>query len=141
MEAGRKERPSLKYPSALFDLFQSLGVMSATTSIAAQRASTREGDLGNTVERSPGTITPKGHAPVDDRHALLHSLPPPPPFDLSIKDLSIGVPPPQHFLPLPVPIPVPRFLGANRNDDSDKTIICDVSASCGSGEILALCVV
>lgn len=115
--------------------------MSATTLNAAQLASNGESGLGTTVGRNPGTVTPTKHTPMDDRHALLLSLPPPPPFDLSIEDISIGVPPPQHFLPLPVSIPVPSFLlGANKHDNSDKTIIRNVSVSCGSGEILALCV-
>lgn len=111
--------------------------MSTTASSAVQRTSNSEDDL---VERSPRIVISKKHAPPDDRHALLPSLPSPPPFDLCIEDLSIGVPLPQHFLPLPVPIPIPSFLGTKGNDNSNKTIIRNVSITCDSGEILALCV-
>jgi hypothetical protein len=68
------------------------------------------------------------------------TLPPPPAFDLFIEGLSIGVPPPERYLPLPVPIPVPQFL-LSRKKDLDhltQTIIHDVDAKCGSGEVLAM---
>lgn len=59
---------------------------------------------------------------------LKYSSPPPPPFDLSVEDLSIGIP--EHFLPF--------LLGASRPDNSNKTIIRNVTASCRSEELLAL---
>ena len=114
--------------------------MSTTAPSAVQRVSDCEEYPETTVERGLGTVTSQKPASVEDRHALFHSLPPPPPFALSIEDLSIGVPPHQHYLPLPVPVPVPSILGVNGADNSDQTIIRNVSAFCGSGEILALCV-
>jgi len=66
-------------------------------------------------------------------------LPPPPAYDLSIGGLSIGVPPPERYLPLPVPIPYPAFLSKDRNlEYLEQTIIHDVDARCGSGEVLAM---
>jgi hypothetical protein len=78
-------------------------LMSTTASSATPHASNSDGVLATTVGKSNGTITPKRHAPSDDRHALLHSLPLPPPFDLCIEDISIGVPPPQHLSSIACP--------------------------------------
>jgi len=75
------------------------------------------------------------------RKTILDSLqlPPPPAYDLSIRGLSIGVPPPTRYLPLPVPIPYPAFLSKEKNlSYLEQTIIHDVDARCGSGEVLAM---
>lgn len=71
---------------------------------------------------------------------VLNSLPPPPPFDLRVANLTIGVPPPSQYLPLPIPVPIPKFLLRKRNNDDtrSKTILTDVSAECHAGEMLAM---
>src|ERR1700733_10737261 len=71
---------------------------------------------------------------------VLSSLPPPPPFDLRVVNLTVGAPPPSHYLPLPIPIPIPKFLLKNTNetDSRPKTILQNVDAECLSGEMLAM---
>lgn len=70
---------------------------------------------------------------------ILSSLPPPPPFDLRVTNLTVGVPPPSHYLPLPIPIPIPAFLRKKTPDDTrPKAILTDVSAECHAGEMLAM---
>jgi hypothetical protein len=67
------------------------------------------------------------------------TLPPPPAYDLFMKEFSIGIPPPTNYLPLPVPIPAPRIFSRNENNDYlTQTIIRDVNVRCGSGEVLAM---
>jgi hypothetical protein len=77
----------------------------------------------------------------NNRKSILDSLqlPPPPAYDLSIQGLSIGVPRPERYLPLPVPIPYPAFLSKEKDlSYLEQTIIHDVDARCGSGEVLAM---
>jgi hypothetical protein len=91
--------------------------------------------LGFGALESPSTTSLRRRTAIDGL-----TLPPPPAFDLFIEGLSIGVPPPERYLPLPVPIPVPRFL-LSRKKDLDhltQTIIHDVDVKCGSGEVLAM---
>jgi len=66
-------------------------------------------------------------------------LPSPPAYDLFVRGLSIGVPPPERYLPLPVPIPYPAFLRKKKDlGYLEQTILRDVDAKCGSGEMLAM---
>lgn len=71
---------------------------------------------------------------------VLSSLPPPPPFDLRVVNLTVGAPPSSQYLPLPIPIPIPKFLlkNANEIDSRPKTILQNVDAECQSGEMLAM---
>lgn len=76
------------------------------------------------------TYAPDGH----DEDGYMNSLPPPPPYDLKIEDLTIGVPTPASHLP----IPLPSFLLKKASHEHGKTIVRNVSASCASGEMLAM---
>ena len=85
----------------------------------------------------PISTSPRVHETTTD---VLSSLPPPPPFDLRVVNLTVGAPPPSHYLPLPIPIPIPKFLLKNTNetDSRPKTILQNVDAECLSGEMLAM---
>ncbi|KAF8310725.1 P-loop containing nucleoside triphosphate hydrolase protein [Clavulina sp. PMI_390] len=87
------------------------------------------------------TAEPQLHRETSRKHTndILSSLPPPPPFDLVVRDLTVGVPPPAQYLPLPIPIPVPSFL-RKQNDQpgSSKAILTNISAECNAGEMLAI---
>ncbi|KAG8836185.1 hypothetical protein FRC17_009528 [Serendipita sp. 399] len=81
----------------------------------------------------------------DEKAELRHgtvdksTLPLPPAYDLFIKDFTIGVPRPKKYLPLPVPIPYPAFFSKAKDTAYlNETIIRNVDAKCGSGEILAI---
>lgn len=94
-------------------------------------------------EKHVNEIDKAGDAPLDkkNRKSLLDALklPPLPAYDLSIQGLSIGVPPPERYLPLPVPIPYPAFLSKEKDlSYLEQTIIHDVNVQCGSGEVLAM---
>ncbi|KDQ16857.1 hypothetical protein BOTBODRAFT_30755 [Botryobasidium botryosum FD-172 SS1] len=70
-------------------------------------------------------------------------LPPPPPFDLRVSNLTIGTPARASYLPFPVssPLPTPaRALFGSSANNSGKTefIIRDVSVTCKSGEMTAI---
>ncbi|KAG8923585.1 hypothetical protein FRC00_006062 [Tulasnella sp. 408] len=62
-------------------------------------------------------------------------LPPPPPFDLEIEDLTIGVPTSSGGLPI-----LGKFFNkpAEDADGQPRAIVRDVSATCASGEMLAI---
>ncbi|KAF8305817.1 hypothetical protein DL93DRAFT_2232864 [Clavulina sp. PMI_390] len=75
------------------------------------------------------------------KHAndVLSTLPPPPPFDLLVRDLTVGIPPPAQYLPLPIPIPVPTFLRQEVDQQGgSKAILTNISAECNAGEMLAI---
>ncbi|KAG8931848.1 hypothetical protein FRC02_002035 [Tulasnella sp. 418] len=71
---------------------------------------------------------------------IINSLPPPPPYNLSVEELTIGVPPPKPVLPLPIPIPIPEFLRkkAQNSEAPLRHIVRNISAKCDSGEMLAI---
>lgn len=79
--------------------------------------------------------------------ALL-SLPPPPAYDVHVRDLSIAVPPFRAYIPTPIPIPIPTAVtnlfkkkSANTeatNEPSDGLIVRDVNGTVRSGEMLAI---
>ena len=85
----------------------------------------------------PTSTSLRLHAATSD---VLSSLPPPPPFNLRIVNLTVGAPLPSQYLPLPVPIPVPKFLlkRISESDTRPKSIIQDVCAECQAGEMLAM---
>ncbi|KAG8903628.1 hypothetical protein FRB99_002933 [Tulasnella sp. 403] len=64
----------------------------------------------------------------DDNYMI--SLPPPPPYNLQIQQLTIGVPP-SASLSLP-------FLKSHHSAEQPRPIVRNVSASCASGEMLAI---
>lgn len=73
----------------------------------------------------------------DDTYMI--SLPPPPPFDLEIDDLTIGVPSSSGGIPL-----LGRLFPKQASEDDaalPNTIVKNVSAICSSGEMLAMWVV
>lgn len=79
--------------------------------------------------------------------ALL-SLPPPPAYDVHVRELSIAVPPFRAYIPTPIPIPIPTALTntltkKRKNADGsaehgDGLIVRDVNAAVRSGEMLAI---
>lgn len=84
-----------------------------------------------TIELSQQPYEPE----VDDD---LLSVAPPPQYDLVIDNLTIGVP-----SALPIPIPIPKSLKRKFSKPSEhvkepRSIVRDVSATCASGEMLAM---
>lgn len=104
---------------------------------------TRVPEIPSNVPRgltAPTSTSLHLHATTSD---ILSTLPPPPPFNLRVVNLTVGAPPPSQYLPLPIPIPIPKFLqkGGRSESDTDtrpKTILQDVSAECHAGEMLAM---
>lgn len=108
--------------------------------------STRNAKMKNRSDAGENEHTfppPPANALIQSQSAnndILSSLPPPPPFDLRVLHLSVGVPPPSHYLPLPIPIPIPALLQKRtpHDDTRSKAILTDVSAECHAGEMLAM---
>lgn len=84
----------------------------------------------------PDELATRAELPQEN---IIYTLPPPPAFNLDIQDLTIGIPRAEHYLPLPVAIPVPKWFTKEKETPFKKSyIIQNVSASCGSGEVLAV---
>jgi ABC-type multidrug transport system fused ATPase/permease subunit len=104
-------------------------------------------------EPGPGEPTPfqplSPHRTISQPDAIL-ALPPPPPYDVHVQDLSIAVPPFRAYIPTPIPIPIPtavtnlfRKSGKRNGNDaeagvSDGLIVRNVNAAIRSGEMCAL---
>jgi len=75
---------------------------------------------------------------------LMMSLPPPPPFDMIVENLTIGVPLENKELPLPFPVPVPTVVKnwfrkkKEGGEEGPGVIVKNVSTRCASGEMLAM---
>lgn len=72
----------------------------------------------------------------DESENYMNSLPPPPPFDLEIEDLTIGVPS-SSSTKLPS-FTKKLFKKGDAAPQEHKTIVRNVSTSCASGEVLAM---
>ncbi|KAG8951402.1 hypothetical protein FRC04_006173 [Tulasnella sp. 424] len=128
------------------DLQENNNTLNDSPSSTHQRTRTNDKDGGEDVElddlkpsnasQSPkdmlnATLLP--HIDVEDNY--MTSLPPPPPFDLEIEDLTIGVPTSSGGFPI-----LGKFFSkpAEDADGQPKSIVRNVSATCASGEMLAI---
>ena len=90
-----------------------------------------------TSDPGPTTLLVPNFVP-EASEGYMNSLPPPPPYDLKIDDLTIGVPHAASNLPIPLPDFVDKLLAKKPGEEGGKTIVRNVSASCASGEMLAM---
>lgn len=119
---------------------------SSTRQRSHSKTRTNDKDGGEDVELDDLKPSNASHSPRDMLNATLlphidvednymTSLPPPPPFDLEIEDLTIGVPTSSGGLPI-----FGKFFAkpAEDADGQPKAIVRNVSATCASGEMLAM---
>lgn len=83
---------------------------------------------------------------IDDAHepaSLLARLPPPTPYSVLVRDLSIQAPVPRWLVPVAIPFTVPRWVQRRlqKGDEAVPTeLVRSVSVDIAAGEVLAMCV-
>lgn len=74
--------------------------------------------------------------------SLLAQLPPPTPYQVVVRDLSIQAPVPRWVVPIAIPLTVPRWLQRRLQKGTEAAtptvLVRDVSVDIAAGEVLAM---